>query len=133
MRKPIIVGCVLISMTALAGKRERDLKTNEVIPAINDAEAKWQASCGCKLAITLDDNVDGLDELRSARNTAQAISEGVPGYCTDAGSKKALCQMKTLAIAKGEPGFTYKNGHGTAIVAANTHPGFEMITQAIDK
>jgi opacity protein-like surface antigen len=120
--------------TAFAGKEERDYAKNDLTPAIKDAETKWKSACGCMLAITVDASVKVIDDMKTASHFCAYISAGVGGYCTDAGSRKALCQMKTLTVAKADVSkFTFKAGKGLATVYDNHSPSFEMIAQELDK
>ena len=122
-----------VSLTAYAGKRERDVMTNQTIPAMRDAEAKYKASCGCPLAINVDDTLQSSDEFRVAASLAKNIAENVPKYCSDAASKKAMCQMKTLTVTKGHALFTFKDGHGVAMENGQEYTSFEMMTRVLDK
>src|SRR5437763_10208798 len=112
MKRFIVIAVLGATTFAFAGKLERDFMTKEVVPAMRDAEAKWKASCQCVLAISVDETtVKTHDELLGARSIASYIADGIPKYCTDEASRKALCQMKTLVLAKAQTaGFTFKNG-----------------------
>lgn len=130
-----IVGTMATALPAFAGKEEREYMKSEVMPAVKAAEAKFKASCGCALAITVDEKtVKSKDDMYPIKHIAEAITEGAPAYCTDAASKKAVCQMKslTLAIAP-EATFTFKSGHGVATAAGLSHCSWEMMTQELDK
>jgi hypothetical protein len=131
----ITLAVLAISITAFAGKLERDYVTKEVTPAIDTAKSTLQSSCGCAVAITLDqDNLKSMDELRGARYVAEHISEGAKKYCTDGASKKAICQMKTLTITKAKPaGFTFNGGAGVASTDGNQTCTWDQITRVLDK
>ena len=123
-----------LSITAFAGKREREVKEKDTIPAMRDAETKWKASCGCPLTIDLNDSLESIDELRNARSMARDVGEHVEKYCSDAASKKALCQMKTMTLTKGKPvSFTFKDGHGVLTADGQTWAGFDQMTKVLDK
>ena len=122
-----------VSLTAYAGKRERDVMTKDTIPALRDAEAKYKESCGCPLAINVDDTLQSTDEFRTAASLAKNVSANVPKYCSDAASKKAMCQMKTLTVTKGHASFTFKDGHGVAMENGQEYTSFEMMTRVLDK
>jgi hypothetical protein len=124
-----------LSITAFAGKREREVKEKDTLPAMRDAEAKWKSSCGCTLTIDLNDSLESTtDELRNARSMARDIGEHVEKYCTDASSKKALCQMKTMTLTKGKPvSFTFKDGHGVLTADGQMYAGFDQMTKVLDK
>jgi hypothetical protein len=64
---------------------------------------------------------------------ARNIAESVPKYCTDAASKKAVCQMTSLTLTKGKPQFTFKDGHGVAMADGQSYTSFEMMTRVLDK
>jgi len=62
------------------------------------------------------------------------VADGVAGYCTDEASKKAVCKMKSLVLAKAaESTFTFKNGKGIATTDGQSHTSFEMMTRELDK
>jgi hypothetical protein len=126
---------VSVSVTAFAGKRERDLMTKEVVPAVEEAQTTFQKSCGCPLVITVDEGtITSMDEIRSAKHMATDITEHVPKYCTDGASKKALCQMKTLTFTKAaEAVFTIKDGKGIATTTGQQRTSWEMMIAKLDK
>jgi hypothetical protein len=130
----LIVSTALGSV-ALAGKREREMMTKEVAPAVKDAEDKFKAGCGCALAITVDETtILSIEEMRSARNMANHVAEGAPKYCTDAASKKAVCQLKTLTLAKAATcAFTFKDGKGVLTTDGNLNGNWEQIVHVLDK
>jgi len=135
MKRALIGTFLFVALsTAFAGKEEREYVKNDLTPAIKDAETKWQSACGCALTITVDASVKVVDDMKTVTHLCGYISEGVGGYCNDAGSKKALCQMKTLTVAKADAAkFTFKAGKGVATVYDNHSPSFEMIAQELDK
>src|SRR5262249_34973947 len=98
-----VLVCVLMaaSVTAVAGKEERDFLNKEVQPAARDAEAKWKAACGCGLKVAIDEaSLTEKQDMRAAKAFCDRVAEAITGYCTDAASKKAMCQMKTMAVKK---------------------------------
>lgn len=129
------IGVMITSLTAFAGKEDRDYLKNELMPVVKEAEAKFKSSCGCALAITVDEKtVKTKDEMYRALHMARAVAEGAPAYCTDDSSKKAMCQMKSLTLAKAaEARFTFKDGKGIATTDGSSHTSFEMITRELDK
>jgi hypothetical protein len=134
--KSVLIGTalMLVSLTAFAGKTERDYMTNEVQPAVKAAEGKFKAACGCALKINVSDSLKSTDDMAQARNISNAITEGAPGYCSDDASKKAICQMKTLDIVKGkETAFTFKAGKGTCTTEGQSYVSWDMITRELDK
>jgi hypothetical protein len=136
MKRALVVTTLLVAstLTAFAGKEERDIMTKEVTPAIQDAQAKFKSSCGCPISITVDSSLVSKDELYKARNMAEDVSKGAVAYCTDGASKKAVCQMKTLTFAKAkDPGFSFKGGAGLMTTDGNAEATWEMITRELDK
>ena len=135
MNRAIAITLLLISTTALAGKEERDFMTKEVQPKAKEAAAKWKSSCACDLRIQIDDaSFTKKEDMFAAASFFGHIIEGVGGYCTDAASKKAMCQLKTLVVKKADDAtFSFKGGTGTATVYGITSPSFEMITEQLDK
>src|SRR5262245_29528219 len=136
MMKRVLVGVLMAaSLTALAGKEERDFMTKEVQPAAREAEAKWKASCGCALKVSVDEaSFTVKSDMYTAKAFCGRVAKSITGYCTDAASKKAMCQMKTLVVKKANDStFTYKGGTGTATVANSASPSWEMLTRELDK
>lgn len=135
--KQLTIGFVVLGMSVLAygGKQERDLVTKEVAPAISTMQGKLKSQCGCDVKVTLDDSaLKTMDELRGAKHMAEHITEGVEKYCSDAPSKKAICQMTTLTLTKGKPaGFTFKSGAGVATTDGQSSCSWEQITRELDK
>ncbi len=130
-----LLTCILLLLTtsvALAGKAEREYVKTDVTPAVKAAETAYKSACGCALKIVV--NVKTMNELYQAKYTAESISSGAAGYCSDAESKKAVCQLKTLEIAKTkETGFTFKSGKGVAGTDGKTYVNWEQIAHELDK
>src|ERR1043166_7787580 len=102
MKHGIVIAFVLaVSLGAFAGKGERDYKEKNVDPAVKTAQTKYKEACGCSLSITVEDSLATTDELKWAAHVASYVAEGAPKYCTDAASKKAMCQMTSMTITKG--------------------------------
>jgi hypothetical protein len=134
--KSVLIGTalMLVSLTAFAGKTERDYLTTEVQPAVKAAESKFKAACGCALKINVSDSLKSTDDMSQARHISNAIAEGAPGYCTDDASKKAVCQLKTLDIVKGkETAFAFRAGKGTCTTDGQSYVSWDMITRELDK
>ena len=130
----VIAACATAAPAAHADKQHRDLMAQETIPAARAAEANWKASCECTLAIVIDDSIQTLEEIRYARYTADEVSNGAPKYCTDAPSRKAMCQMKTMHIASATHAtFTFDAGVGIATTDGRYHVKWDTITRAVDK
>jgi hypothetical protein len=125
---------LLFSITAFAGKTEREYMKNEVAPAVKAAETKFKEACGCALKINVSDTLKSTDEMAQAKNTSESITEGAPKYCTDADSKKAMCVLKSIDIVKAkESAFTFKGGKGTVTTDGQSYVSWDMITREIDK
>jgi len=136
MMKRVLVGVLMAaSITAFAGKEERDFLAKEVQPAAREAEAKWKASCGCALKVSVDEGSFTVKtDMSAAKAFCERVSENITKYCTDAASKKAMCQMKTLVVKKANGAtFKVKGGTGTATVAGYESPSWDMVTQELDK
>jgi hypothetical protein len=134
--KRVLVGVLMaVSMTALAGKEERDFMTKEVQPAAREAEAKWRASCGCSFALAVDEaSFDEKQDMRSAKAFCERVGESITSYCTDGASKRAMCKMKTLVVKKAkDTAFTFRGGTGTATVSGYESPSWDMVTRELDK
>lgn len=134
--KGFLIAAVLMlaSLTAFAGKEEREFMKTEVVPAVKKAESTFKSACGCALKISVNPNLVSTDDMRQARNVASSITDGAPQHCTDDASKKAMCKMRSLEIAKAKDStFTFKGGKGTATTDGQSYVGWDMITQEVDK
>ena len=134
-REAMAVSLMLVSLSAFAGKEDRDFMTKEVLPAAKTAEAKYKSACGCALTINVDQaSFKTKDDMPSARNFCNTIAEEIGNYCTDAASKKAMCAMKSVTVKKADDAtFTFKGGVGTATVYGITAPSWDMVTREVDK
>ena len=135
MKRVLVCVLMAVSVTAVAGKEERDFMNKEVQPSAREAEAKWKASCGCGIRVAIDDaSFTEKQDMRSAKAFCDRVSESIAGYCTDGASKKAMCQMKTLVVKKAnETTFTFRGGTGTATVSGYESPSWDMVTKQLDK
>jgi hypothetical protein len=139
--KRVLIAAGLVGLTttmaipAFAGKEEREMFKNEVMPAVKTAEAKFKSACGCALSITVDEaSLKSTSDMRPIKSIAEHVAEGAVGHCTDAASKKALCQMKSLALSKAaETTFTFKNGKGIATTDGQSSPSWDMFIAELDK
>jgi hypothetical protein len=130
----VAVTAMLVSMTAFAGKEEREYHDKTLMPAVKDAMAKVKASCGCAMNIVVDDSVKTSDAMYGVKHIADFVAEGAPTYCNDAPSKKAVCQMKTLKLAFAtDATFSFKGGTGVATSNGSASCSFEMMTRELDK
>lgn len=138
MKKVLIAAALsvvsLVSIEAFAGKAERDFMTNEVQPAVKKVEGKLKEACGCNTKFVVSDSLKTRDDLAQARNIANDISDNVGKYCSDAASKKAVCQLKTIEVVKGpDTKFAFKDGKGLCTTDGQSYVNWDMITQEIDK
>lgn len=131
----LLVVFSLLSTAAFAGKAEREFVKEKLNPAIAAAESAFKSKCGCGLKIKFDAGLKTEDELRLVRSMSNSIEEGVK-YCTDAESKKAVCQMKSVELkldkAKGTT-FDFSGGRGLATTDGTSYPTFDMMTDKLDK
>jgi hypothetical protein len=134
-RSIVIASLLALSFTALAGKLERTTYEKQVVPAVTAAQDTYKSSCGCALKINVDTAVlTTNDQLLGAKHIAEHLKEGVEKYCTDAASKKALCQMKTLNIINAKPAaFTFKDGVGSCTDTGQETCAWEQMTKVLDK
>ena len=132
--KMLIALLALIPLAAFAGKKERDYMTGTVTPAVKKAEKDFNTACGCKLAIKVADSIKSEDDMYQATHVAESLSSEAAGYCTDADSKKAVCQMKSLEIGKvKETKFSFSSGKGVSMTDGQSYAGFSLMTQELDK
>jgi hypothetical protein len=135
--KHVLVGVLMAASitVAFAGKEERDFMEKEVQPAARGAEAKWKASCGCALHVAVDENSFTVKhDMYAAKAFCDRVAESITGYCTDGASKKAMCQMKTMVVKRGNnAAFSYKGGTGVAIIEQDASPSWDMVTRELDK
>jgi len=131
----VATALMITSLTAFAGKAERDYLANEVNPAVQEAQTKLKSSCGCAVNVTIDESANKTkDDLLGVKHMAEHVSEGAEHYCTDAASKKAVCQLKTLTFAKAKPaGFTFKGGNGVMKYDGQSTCSWEQVTRELDK
>lgn len=131
MKMLLVLSAVVTSM-AFAGKAEREFIKEKLNPAIAEAETAFKKTCGCPLKISYK-GLESEDHLRLVRSMANSVTEGVK-YCTDAESKKAVCQMKTLELTKAaESAFNFSGGKGLATTDGQSYPTFNMMTDKLDQ
>ncbi|MEO7014592.1 MAG: hypothetical protein ABI127_09790 [Dokdonella sp.] len=126
---------MFIPVFAFAGKAERDFTTSEAEPAVKEAVATLKNSCGCDVAFDVKfDTFKDLNELWLVKRFANAIKDGAEPYCSDAASKAAMCNLKTIEFSKGsDVTFEFKDGKGTATADSSSYPSWDMVTRAVDK
>jgi hypothetical protein len=129
-----VLAVVLLVSPAFADKASREFMKNELAPAVKAAETKVKTACGCALKINLAASIKEDGEMRTAKHIAGSINDEVEKFCSDAESKKSVCQMKTLDIAKAaDSKFTFAGGKGTATTDGQSYVSFEMMTRELDK
>lgn len=136
--KHALIVAAMMTMTvtaAFAGKAERDYMEKSVNPAVKTANDKAKAACGCDLHITVDEaTFTKKDQMSKARYMAEHIAQDAPKYCTDAASKKAVCQIKSLVLAKTEKTeFKFDSGKATMTTDGTSQCTWAMVTKVIDK
>lgn len=134
MKRALLV-LSLFPILAFAGKTEREYMKNEVTPAVKAAETEFKKACGCDLKISVNEgSIKSKDDMYEAKHIAESVTEGAPKHCTDAASKKAVCQMKSLDIQKTkETKFTFAGSKGVATTDGQSYTSWDMMTQELDK
>lgn len=133
--RKIVLVLMFAPALVFAGKAERDFMADEAQPAVQEAVATLKSSCGSdvKFDIKLETFKD-LNEMWLIKRFANSIKEGAESYCSDAGSKAAMGNLKTIEFSKGsDVSFTFKDGKGTATADSSSYPSWDMITRAVDK
>ncbi|MEQ1877807.1 MAG: hypothetical protein ABL958_14285 [Bdellovibrionia bacterium] len=133
--KMLILSLALFPMISFAAdKATREYVKSTYTPAITEAQDAFKKACGCALTIKANDSVKTQDDYKLAKYIAESIKDGAAGYCTDADSKKAVCQMKTLELGKAkEATFTFKGGKGVATHDGQANSNWDMMTRELDK
>jgi hypothetical protein len=131
----LVIASSITALTAFADKAQRDLMTKSILPRVEAASAKFKEACGCPLAITVDEStVKAKDDLYKFGYMADSIKESAPKYCTDAASKKAMCQLKTLTFVRAEKsGFTFSGGKGVLATDGSSAAEWPQMTKVLDK
>ncbi|HEY0190284.1 MAG TPA: hypothetical protein VGC42_04130 [Kofleriaceae bacterium] len=131
----IVASMMLLSVTAFAGKAEREFMKSDVNPAVKAANEKVKAACGCAMNIIVDEaSLSKQDEMYPIKHMAQSIAEEAPKYCTDEASKKAVCKIKTLVLAKTATAeFKFNNGKGIMSTDGQSQCSWDMVTREVDK
>jgi hypothetical protein len=126
---------VALSGLAQAGKAERDFYAAEVDPAVKAAAATLKKSCGCDVKFDVNmSTLQTVDHMRQVRGFANSITEKAGGYCTDAPSKAAICQMKSVSVSRtNEANFKFSGGKATATTDESSFPHWDMMTPVLDK
>ena len=134
MKNFVLLGLVVLSATAFADKASREFMKTELAPAVKAAEGKLKSACGCAVKINVTASIANEAEMRTSKYVVGSISDGAAAFCSDAESKKSVCQMKTLDLAKtAETKFSFKAGKGTAATDGNSYVSWDMITKELDK
>lgn len=131
----VVVLLSAMSLTAYAlTKEERDL-LKETAPAMAEANAKFKSSCGCNTPITIDEStIKSKDDIYNFKHMAEEITAEAPKYCTDAASKKAMCQLKSLTFARAnEAVFKFNGGRALLTEDGQSHATWDMMSRELDK
>jgi hypothetical protein len=131
-----LVSILIFAAAALAGKLERAYIASDIDPAVKESESKFKAGCGCALKITINDNTKKeLDDLQQVKYIVDGLQElAASAYCKDAETRKVMCRMKSLEVAKGtEAKFTFKDAKGVVTHDGTTYLGWKGIAQGLDK
>jgi hypothetical protein len=135
--KNLLLASLLISSTAFAGKAEREFLSEKAEPAVKAAGESFHKNCGCPLKITPKwDAFKNIEQMGSAVRTLNSITEESASYCKDAGSKKAMCAMKSLELSVSKDA-TINFAGGKMSITTNslgdTTMGWDQITRTVDK
>jgi hypothetical protein len=141
MKSLVLLGCFL-SLSAFAGKLDREYKKTEFDPSIKKMTDAFKTASGCDLKLEfVGKDFESQDNMVQAKYLIDSITEGVGPYCLDketqkpdADSQKAVCKLKTLKVQIGkETGFDFKDSVGTATIAATGgYTGFDIMMAKID-
>ena len=133
--KLIALALLFVPLAAFAGKEEREFMKSDVMPAVTAAQGAYKKGCGCDLKIAVDETtIKSKDDMYKIKYIAESVTEGAPKHCTDAESKKAICKMKSLKLAKAsESKFTFAGSAGTATTDGQSQTTFEMMSSELDK
>jgi hypothetical protein len=132
----VVVSLSALSLTAFAlTKEEREFLKASVTPALAEANAKFHGACGCPTPITIDEGtITSMDDVHNFKYMADDVAENAPKYCTDAASKKAMCQLKSLTFSHTkEAFFKITAGKGQLTTDGQSHATWEMMTRELDK
>lgn len=135
--KTVLFASLLVAATAFAGKAEREYLSTKGEPAVKAASESFQKNCGCALKINAKwDSFKNVDQMGSAVRTLKSIAENSGSYCKDEGSKKAMCEMKSLELGVSENA-TINFAGGKMSITTNTlgdtTMGWDQITRTVDK
>jgi len=132
----VVVSLSALSLTAFAlTKEEREFLKTSVTPAMAEANAKFHAACGCPTPITIDEStIQSMDDVHNFKYMAEDITTNAPKYCTDAASKKAMCQLKSLTFARTKDAFfKITAGKGMLTEDGQSHATWDMMSRELDK
>jgi hypothetical protein len=136
MKFTILIACLFVSTIAFAGKGERE-KRKEIEPVLLSTQSSFKAACGCDFKWDINwDSYKAADDMNRIPSTAERISAGAKEHCTDAESKKAICQMKvvSLSYAKDSKGdVTFSGGKISGQTNDTMYVGWDKIVEALDK
>lgn len=133
--KLFVLALLFVPIAAFAGKEEREFMKNDVAPAVTAAQGAYKKGCGCDLKVTIDEaTIKSKDDMYQVKHIAESVTDGAPKHCTDAESKKAICKMKSLKLAKAaEAKFTFSGSAGIATTDGQSSTTFDMMSAELDK
>ncbi|MBL8297506.1 MAG: hypothetical protein JNN30_04065 [Rhodanobacteraceae bacterium] len=103
--------------------------------AVHGAASKLKSACGSDVKFDLKvDSFPAKDELTQIRNFSTAIKDGALAYCSDAGSKKAVCGITTIEISySGSVSVRFAGGKVAVTTDSSSYPSWDMMMQEVDK
>lgn len=139
MKTTIQVALTVFALTATlsahAGKAERDFIESRVMPAVKAAEAQYKKACTGDLKIDVKlDTFQTIDSLRQALHFADAIAEAAPKYCNDKATQTVMSGMKVLEFSNtGKTTFNFSGNKGVATTDGSSYPSWDMVVSAVDR
>jgi hypothetical protein len=126
---------VLTSVSAFAGKPEREHKTTITEPKIKETVAAVKSSCGCSMGINVDwDSFKDVSKMAAIDyNGLEMLNEESKKFCTDKESKAVVCKIKTVHIAFGPVKHEFKNGTLNYFVDGQSSVAWSQIFAELDK
>jgi hypothetical protein len=136
MKYAILMACLFMSTIVYAGKVERE-KIKELEPILVSSQSTFKAACGCEFKWDIKwDSYKAADDMNRIPSTAERISAGAKEHCTDAESKKAICQLKVISLsyAKDSKGdVTFSGGKISGQTNDTMYVGWDKIVEVLDK
>lgn len=123
------------SVSAYAGKAEREFIETTMNPAVQAAAAAYKSACTGDLKIDVKvDSFKNVDELRQVRNFVNRIEESAAGYCKDKATKTVMSKLKVLEISKAaQVTVKFSGNKAVATTDESSFPSWDMLAAEIDK